>query len=223
MTIDYNYYSFGHPLVAVKSYFAVKARKDIFDLFMTTMHPTPSLSILDLGVTPEQTLPESNHFEKIYPHKHKITAASIEDASFLERIYPGLRFIRIQRGELPFADNQFDILFCAAVVEHVGDTDSQKDFIREALRVSRYFFFTTPDRRFPVEFHTFLPFLHWLPQSMYQSVMHMLGLHFWAKTENLNLLTPKKFLSLFPPCHSLQVFKYRLFGLPSNIVIYGQK
>lgn len=223
MTIDYNYYSYGHPLVAVKSYFAVKARKHIFDLFMTVMNPTASSSILDLGVSPEQTLPESNHFEKVYPYKNKITAASIEDASFLERLYPGVQFKKIQRGCLQFADNQFDILFCSAVIEHVGNSDSQKIFIKEAIRVSRHFFFTTPNRQFPVEFHTFLPFLHWLPQSRYQSVLRKLGLHFWAKTENLNLLTPKTFMGLFPPCNSLKIFKYRLFGLPSNIVIYGRK
>lgn len=223
MTIEYNYYSYGHPLVAVKSYFAVRARKHIFDLFMAVMNPTESTFILDLGVTPEQLLPESNHFEKIYSYKNNITAASIEDASFLEKQYPGVQFVRIQKGRLPFADNQFDILFCSAVVEHVGDYESQKNFIKEAIRVSRQFFFTTPDRHFPVEFHTFLPFLHWLPQSMHQSILRMIGRDFWAKTENLNLLTPKTFLALFPPCNYLKVFKYRLFGLSSNIIIYGKK
>jgi len=219
-----DYFSFGHPLSHFRSYFAIKARKYMFDFFMAVMKPTPSSSILDLGVTPDQSLPESNFFEKFYLYKNRITAASIEEASFLEELYPGLKFVKtMQDAPLPFADNHFDILFCSAVIEHVGDQESQRNFINECIRVARSFFFTTPNRQFPMEFHTFLPFLHWLPQPMHQSALRRLGLAFWAKTENLNLLTPQTFFELFPPCSQLQIFKYRLLGWPSNIVIYGRK
>jgi len=218
-----NYISPGNQLNYVRSYFANKARKRIFDIFMSRMRPTTSSSVLDLGVTPDRTLPESNFFEKFYPYKNKITAASIEDASFLEKDYPGLRFAKISPGALPFRDNEFDILFCSAVIEHVGEREIQRAFIRESVRVARAFFLTTPNRKFPIEFHTFLPFMHWLPQRTHQSLLRHLGLHFWAKTENLNLLTPRTFLDLLPPCKSLHVVNFRLFGLPSNIVIYGSK
>jgi len=193
------------------------------DLFMSTMHPSPSSLILDLGVTPDRSLPESNFFEKFYTYKNKITAASIEDASFLEEVYPGLQFVRIQPGPLPFADNHFDILFCSAVIEHVGSRERQRTFVTESLRVARQFFFTTPNRHFPLDFHTFLPFLHWLPQPLHQAVLRRLGLDFWSKTENLNLLSPQSFRDLFPPCSSFHIFTYRLLGLPSNIVLYGMK
>lgn len=221
MTIDY--FSLGHPLSSFRSRFAQKARRQMFDLFMSVMQPAPSSLILDLGVTPDQSLPESNFFEKFYPYKNKITSASIEDASFLEEVYPGLQFVRIQPGLLPFADNQFDILFCSAVIEHVGSRESQRSFVMESLRVARQFFFTTPNRQFPIDFHTFLPFLHWLPQPMHQAVLRRLGLDFLSKTENLNLLSPRAFLDLFPPCSFLHINRYRLFGLPSNIVVYGRK
>ncbi|MBI5826978.1 MAG: methyltransferase domain-containing protein [Deltaproteobacteria bacterium] len=196
----------------------------MFDLFMKVMRPASSSSVLDIGVTPDESLPESNYFEKLYPYKDRIVAASIEDASFLEKAYPGLRFVMIGRdGRLPFADDQFDILFCSAVLEHVGDTESQRKFIGECIRVSRSFFITTPDRRFPVEFHTILPFLHWLPRSLHQAALRGLGLGFWASTENLNLLTPKEFTSLVPPVAELSVFKCKTLGLPSNVVISGRK
>ena len=221
MTIDY--FSLGHPLSGFRSRFALKAREKMFDLFMNVMQPSPSARIVDLGVTPDSSLPESNFFEKFYPYKNGITAASIEDASFLEDLCPGLRFVRIQPGPLPFADDEFDILFCSAVIEHVGDRESQRNFVRESLRVSRRFFFTTPNRQFPVEFHTVLPFFHWLPQPLHQSVLRRMGLDFWARTENLNLLAPRTFLGLFPPCDELHLFNYKLFGLPSNIVVYGKK
>lgn len=221
MTIDY--FSLGHPLSGLRSHFALKARKRMFDLFMDRMQPTPSSLVLDVGVTPDQSLPESNFFERFYPYKNRIVAASIEDAGHLESIYPGLEFVKIQPGHLPFEENHLDILFCSAVVEHVGARGDQKAFIKECLLVSRKFFFTTPNRQFPIDFHTFLPFLHWLPQPAHQAALKLLGLDFWAKTENLNLLSPKEFLALFPPCRSLHLFTYKLFGIPSNIVVYGSK
>ena len=221
MTIDY--FSLGNPLCGIRSRFANRARRRMFGLFMDAMQPTPETSVLDLGVTPDESLSESNFFEKLYPYTNKITAVSIEDVYSLEKSYPGLRFVQIQPGKLPFADDEFDVVFCSAVIEHVGDRAAQRAFIEEALRVSRRFFFTSPNRRFPIDFHTFLPLLHWLPRPLHQGALRCLGLEFWAKTENLNLLTPEAFRGLFPPCGSLHLFKYRLFGMPSNTVIYGQK
>lgn len=208
----------------MRSHFSFKARRKMFDLFMEVMRPKASSSVLDIGVTADESLPESNYFEKLYPYKERIVAASIEDASFLEKSYPGLRFVMIGRdGRLPFADDQFDILFCSAVLEHVGDTEAQRRFIGECVRVCRSFFITTPDRRFPVEFHTILPFLHWLPRSMHQAALRGLGLGFWARTENLNLLKPQEFRSLVPPVAELSVFTCKTLGLPSNIVVWGRK
>ena len=220
-TIDY--YQHHHPLTRLRSHFALRARQRMFRTFMETLRPEPDAKVLDLGVTPDQLLPESNFFEALYPWKERIVAASIEDAQWLEGRYPGLRFVRIERGPLPFADNEFDILFCSAVIEHVGDTASQRQLVAECLRVSRRFFMTTPNRQFPVDFHTYLPIIHWLPQAWHQRLLQSLGMDFWARTENLNLLTPNGFASLFPKVASLQVLTYTLFGLPSNIILCGEK
>ena len=37
--------------------------------------------------------------------------------------------------------------------------------MREAVRVGRRVFLTTPNRWFPVEVHTRLPLVHWLPSA----------------------------------------------------------
>jgi len=168
-------------------------------------------------------LPESNFFEKLYPFKESIVAAGIDDASYLEKVYPGIRFARISPGELPFEDDQFDIVFCSAVLEHVGSREAQRQFIAETLRVAKRFFFTTPNRYFPVEFHTFLPFIHWLPQAKHQAVLRSLGMDFWASTENLNLLTHRTLRGLFPEYASVEIDNFKLFGWPSNIIAYGDK
>ncbi|MEK8016869.1 MAG: methyltransferase domain-containing protein [Candidatus Parabeggiatoa sp.] len=219
-----DYYSLNRlsPLVNIRSHFVIKARQKMFDLFNQVIKPTATCRILDLGVTPDRSLPESNLFECLYPHKQNITAASIEEAYFLEEIYPGMRFVKITDNHLSFDDDEFDVVFCSAVLEHVGDQNAQQAFVQEALRVSKKFFFTTPNRQFPIDFHTMIPMIHWLPQSKHQWILSKLGYDFWAKTENLNLLTPKAVLNLFPS-PTTTLYKYRLFGLPSNLILHGTK
>jgi SAM-dependent methyltransferase len=216
-----DYFSSTHPLRKAATEVAYRARKRMFDYFRQVMPVTPGATVLDVGVTPDRSLKDSNFFEQFYPYKDKITATSIEDASFLEKQYPGLRFIQTSGLKLPFADKTFDIVFCSAVLEHVGDRASQKIFIDELLRVSRHFFITTPNRQFPVEMHTFLPLLHWLPQPAHQAVLRKLGMNFWASTENLNLLSPDTFLKLFPGQAAVKLHQHRLLGLPSNLIGYG--
>jgi SAM-dependent methyltransferase len=217
-----DYFSSTHPLRKAATEVAFRARKGMFDYFKRVMPVTPQAAVLDVGVTPDRSLKDSNFFEQFYPYKNKITATSIEDAAFLEEQYPGLTFVQTGGVELPFADNSFDIVFCSAVLEHVGNRANQQKFIEELLRVSRYFFITTPNRQFPVEMHTFLPLVHWLPQRQHQAVLRKLGMTFWAATENLNLLAPGDFLKLFPEYAEIKLHRHRLLGLPSNLIGYGR-
>lgn len=218
-----DYFSLGHPLAALRSHYALRARRRMFEIFMGHFRPAESARILDLGVTPDDSLPESNFFERFYPYRHNLTAASIEDAAAIQERFPGVKFVRISSEGLPFSENQFDIVFCSAVIEHVGNGERQRRFIREALRVSKSFFFTTPNRIFPIEFHTLIPFIHWLPQPVHQALLRAIGNEFWAKTENLNLLTPASLRTLFPTCAEFLIHSLRLFGWPSNILAYGTK
>jgi hypothetical protein len=221
MTRAVDYFSIRHPLRGQASRISFRVRRNIFNLFMTCMNPKPTDQVLDVGATPDQLLPESNFFELLYPHKHGLTVTSIEDASFLENRYPGLRFVQTGTSDLPFEDESFDIVFCSAVLEHVGDRIHQQRFVNELLRVSRKFFIITPNRQFPVEFHTFLPLIHWLPQTMHQWTLRQLGLNFWAKTDNLNLLTPCSLKSLFPDITNIHLSRLKLMGFPSNLVAWG--
>lgn len=217
-----DYFSLGHPLTRLRSHYALRARRRMFELFIDAFHPSMDTRVLDLGVTPDESLPESNFFERLYPYRGNLTAASFEDAGAIEKSFPGVTFVRIPQRSLPFANREFDIVFCSAVLEHVGSREQQRQFIAEALRVGRNFFFTTPNRYFPLEFHTLLPLIHWLPQSMHQALLRVMGFGFWANTENLNLLAPGELAALFPDGASLSIKLIRLFGWPSNIIAYGR-
>lgn len=196
-------------------------RQKLIELFLQTFKPTVKESILDLG-TANLAEPLENIFEYYYPYKHRIVAAGIEDCSFLEHQYPGLKFVQLQpRERLPFADNQFDIVFSNATIEHVGSHREQALFVAELLRVSRKAFIATPNRWFPIELHTRLPFVHWLPPAIFRAIIRRLGFEFYSKEENLNLLSSGGMLSLVPrPNAWIVSVKYNyFFGLPCNVIL----
>lgn len=218
-TVDYYKYTSS----GILSTLSQKMRQTIFDMFMETMKPRKDSTILDVGVTPVSERPESNFFEKLYPYKDKITAASIEDASYLEDVYKGLKFVELDGKGLPFRDNEFDIAFSNAVVEHVGSRDNQKRFVEELIRVSKKCFIAVPYRLFPIEHHTALPLIHYLPQRYHRRLLKSLGKDLYASEERLNLLNRKDFRSLFPPEVKLKTLTIKLFGIPSNIIAVAYK
>jgi hypothetical protein len=106
-----------------------------------------------------------------------------------------VRAVRADGRDLPFADGEFDVAFSNAVLEHVGEREAQRDFVRELCRVSRRVFLTTPNRWFPLEVHTLLPLVHWLPRAPRESLYRALGREEGVGVE---LLGPRGLLALFP-------------------------
>jgi len=216
-----DYFSSTNPLRKIASAISLRARKRMFAYLMKTIPFDASTKVIDVGVTPDDRLPESNFFEALYPYPHNVTATSIEDASNLERAFPGVRFVRTSGVELPFPDQSFDVAVSFAVLEHVGDREHQRQFLGELVRVARTVFITTPDRRFPVELHTFLPLVHWLPQPVHQRILRTLGMEFWAKTENLNLLNASELSDLTRSVGvATSLERHRLLGLSSNLLLH---
>lgn len=217
------YYKNSAEKIPLTSKISYSARKKMFDIFIAQMNFNENSSVLDVGVTSDDQFNESNYFEQFYPYKNKIVCVGTEDGSHLEKKYPGLKFLLVRPGEkLPFSDQSFDIVFSNAVVEHVGNKQNQQFFIGELLRVSKHFFMTTPNRWFPVELHTSLPLLHWLPKGKYRKLLSRLGLNYWAKEENLNLLDKRGFFEVFPQDVSVEITSIRTFGFRSNLIAYGK-
>lgn len=183
-------------------------------------------TILDVGVTGDRSQLASNYLEAWYPRKERVTACGIDDASFLEEQYPGMRFVRADGRDLPFAEDSFDWVHSSAVLEHVGSHQEQAKFISELHRVCRKgMFVTTPNRWFPVEFHTVLPLVHWLPKPMFRNLVRRLGHEDLALERNLNLLDRS---ALASACREagvdlFEVGSVSLCQWPSNLLLFAGK
>ena len=197
-------------------------RDRMFKAFLAT-GITASDTILDVGVTSDRSYDHSNYLEAWYPHKYKITAIGIDQgAEFLREIYPGIRYIKGDGRSLPFADGSFDYVHSSAVLEHVGNAFQQMAFITEARRVARKgVFLTTPNRWYPIEFHTILPIVHWLPRKIFRRILVIIGKEFFASEQNLNLLSARQ-LRWMAKCIGIrddyQVRGLRLAGFVSNLL-----
>jgi hypothetical protein len=172
------------------SYASVLIRNKQYMIFCNELRPNRNSNILDIGMTPNEELVDSNFFEKKYPFPNKLTAASVEDCTCVIKKYPKIKFKKIKpNNKLPYKDNQFDILVSWATLEHVGTRKHQEFFISECIRVAKKVFITTPNKDFPLEFHTDFLFLHYLPHQQFSNICSFFGKKFWGNIKNLNLLT----------------------------------
>lgn len=176
---------------------SLRSRRHKFRLFMEELQPTAETSIVDVGVADapfgegEGRAATYNFLEAMYPWRDRITAVSVDELPHFREAFPEIRTVHADGRELPFADGEFDVAFSNAVVEHLGDRASQEAFIHELCRVGLRVFVTTPNRLFPVDPHTLLPIVHWLPDRARERLLRRPDL-------NLRPLSPREFRSLFP-------------------------
>jgi SAM-dependent methyltransferase len=180
---------------------SLRSRRRKFRLFMETLAPTAETTVLDIGVDDfafgeHEGCGTLNFFEELYPWPERITAVGLHEGTRFRERYPNVRYVQGDALELPFADGEFDVVFSNAVIEHVGRREQQRRFVEESLRVARRAFITTPNRWFPVEVHTLLPFVHWLPDTVSHRAYDLVRKP-WAKDNCL--LGPGALRNLFPP------------------------
>ena len=188
-------------------------RKRKLALFLEELRPGPETTIVDVGVgdTGFETEPgvalSHNFFEAMYPWPERITAVSDVPLPNFAQEFPQIAPVTASGTNLPFADDSFDIAFSNAVLEHVGAREEQRRFVRELCRVAPRVFVSTPNRRFPVEVHTLVPFLHWLPRGARDRAFAVLRRDAWRGVE---LLNRRELLDLFPAETQARVVESRM-------------
>jgi SAM-dependent methyltransferase len=175
---------------------SLRSREQKLRLFLDLMQPGPETTVVDVGVTdaPFGDGSTDNFFEAAYPWPQRITAVGDTPLERFRAAFPAVQAVQADGRSLPFADGEFDLGFSNAVVEHVaGGRDGQRRFVHELARVARRVFVTTPNRFFPIEVHTLLPFAHWLPSPLRDRAVRARGFD-----ATLDLLGPRELASLFP-------------------------
>jgi SAM-dependent methyltransferase len=109
--------------------------------------------------------------------------------------YPG-PFVQADATEgLPFADGEFELVYCSSVIEHVPPA-RRAAFAREIRRVGQGWFVQTPAWSFPLEPHALLPFAHWLPVGLRRPYWRLGAAGGW---EEISLLKRVEVEALFGP------------------------
>jgi hypothetical protein len=147
---------------------SLRSRERKLRLFLDLFEPGPETTVVDVGVTdaPFGAGSTDNFFEANYPWPERITAVGHTELDRFAAAFPNVSAVRADGRELPFEDSAFDLGFSNAVIEHVaGGRHGQRRFLAELCRVARRVFVTTPNRLFPVDPHSLLPFAHWLPDG----------------------------------------------------------
>lgn len=199
-------------------------------MFLEYMAPRPADRILDLGSE------DGSYIASLLPHNENVYIADISiEMIELGRQRYGFEPVLVQEdGRLPFPDGYFDILHCNSVIEHVtvdkvdvaryradrtfaeAARARQRAFAEEISRVARAYWVQTPNRHFPVESHTWLPGVAWLPRPVLLRFLSICGPYLPKNTTgDWLLLSASEMQSLFPDA---RILRERLFGLVKSII-----
>src|ERR1017187_7204311 len=91
-TVDARYHR--HTGKWVTRRISLMARLRIYQHFTRNMEPGPNDRLLDVGAS-DDTGPDSNILEQLYPHREKLTCASLSNGHSIVAAYPDVRHVPI--------------------------------------------------------------------------------------------------------------------------------
>jgi Methyltransferase domain len=149
--------------------------------------------LLDVGGTPGI----DGEFRRLHSSFAEVVIVNLHEQAFTSNGV-AVKSIRADGCALPFRTNSFDWVFSNAVIEHVGNLMRQRRFADEIRRVAaRGYFVATPNRHFPIEPHTLLPFYQFLPVAMQRRLVR-LSPGYMREPYPVNLLSCSDMQFLFP-------------------------
>jgi SAM-dependent methyltransferase len=141
------------PLARLASPYAARARRRRHERFFALAHLPAGARILDVGCG-------RLGLRALEP---ELDITGLDVLPYPD--YPG-PFVQADPSEgLSFSDDEFDLVYCSSVIEHVPPA-RRSAFASELRRVGRGWFVQTPAWSFPLEPHALLPFAHWLPARL---------------------------------------------------------
>ena len=119
-----------------------------------------------------------------------------------------------------------DVVVSNATIEHVGSDQQQLKMLKNIVKLTKKIFIVvTPNRLHPIEFHSKIPFIHWLPKKMHRKILSVIGMSYLSKEKNMNLLKPINLVNLMKNFNNVEYeikfVKFLMFK--SNIILIGKK
>jgi len=172
-----------------------KMRNQKIDLFLNFAGIPPSRArLLDVGGGPGV----DGEFLRLYSNFVEVVLVNLNTHAFEPPNGISTQWVIADGCRLPFASRSFDWVFSNAVIEHVGDWEKQKKFANEIRRVAaKGYFVTTPNKLFPIEPHTLLPFYQFLSPAQ-QRYFVRFSPAYMREPHEINLLSARDLHVLFP-------------------------
>ena len=205
-----------------------RKREEIFGrIFETGIVRLDSIaSVLDVGSTKDNLNKSSNYFARRLSDTASVTLFSDQPIDPQRDIDFSVAGVLVGDATRigPEVGN-YDLVLSSATIEHVGSVDNQRRMIASCIRAAkRYVVITTPNRWHPLEFHTQIPLLHWLPRRLHRRLLRLVDFHFFADENNLNLLDRHQLQTMITVndqrerVKSCRLETIRLCGFVSNLV-----
>ena len=204
----------------------LKKRKEMLLILKDFLNEIEINEVLDVGSTEDTINPSSNFLIKNlgdYKIFRSISDQSINSPFFSNTLKKSIS----DNFTLDEIKNfKSDIVISNATIEHVGNLKNQTKMCENIISLSRkYFIIITPNRFHPFEFHTKIPFIHWLPKKFYRKILSFFGLSFFAQEENLNLLSENDLRSIMKRLdqNNFDIKYINFFFMKSNLILIGKK
>jgi len=203
----------------------LKKRKEIANIINYQLKNVEIIDALDIGSTNDDDFESSNFLIKNINNVKfykSISNQVIVDKFFSSKL---TKSITDELSKEEVDKFKSDLVISNATIEHVGSLKNQIKMISNTIKLSKkIFILTTPNRFHPIDFHTKLPLIHWLPKWLHRKILIILRLNFFAKEDNLNLMSEND-LRLILKDMNIKNYKFyyiRLFGFKSNFLIIGE-
>jgi ubiquinone/menaquinone biosynthesis C-methylase UbiE len=190
-----------------------KCRAQKLDYFFRELCPRERDTLLDVG----GGTGIAGELSPLYRFFKSVQVVNLDRPEISPEEFGHVRVSQADGCALPYEDESFDWVFSNAVIEHVGGAERQTQFASEIRRVARKgYFVATPNRHFPVDPHTLLPFYQFLSPQL-QSKVCRFSPGYLRHYEPIDLLSARDMRRLFP---GAVVHKLGMKLLPNNLVAY---
>lgn len=206
----------------------IKKRLEIVKILNNYIKKYRVKDILDVGTTEDKNFKSSNFIIKKIKNK-KIILKSISNQNIKLKIFDHKLKHSITKNldKKKIMRMSSDLIVSNATIEHVGSRKKQIQMIKNIIKLTKkVFIIITPNRYYPIDFHSKIPLIHWLPKKIHRWILRKIGMKDLSKEKNLNILSIKdieSMMRLFNKNIDYKISYIKLLMIPSNIIIFGKK